>query len=536
MSNNYQHEQDNSKPLFTEDIFYYLEKYFDDKPINQMVFSEYEKLKFSLEMKLSYLAKQIEKQLSQEINKRILKTEFYETSFSKASSLEMTHVWYTLWFCNTIPIYFSSELDEQSLSLHIYIEYDKERNFTLYNLRSIYDLTMSFMFYETVIDMVKYRQTFNIENDEVNFFYTKNSDQKEIEKTFKYKTYDFNNTEFYHHNDNNLIKQPIFILEAWTFISQDELLSLSSQEIINKITKFIESFFPLILLFTSHDPQKEIYQYLHIPTYPIEDLIEDTNLEEKELNQYIKTLKRKKHIIFQGSPGTGKTYLAKHISTHLTSSGDGFCELIQFHPSYSYEDFIQGIRPQTSPDGNLEYSMIPGRFLTFCKKAEKHEGMCILIIDEINRANLSQVFGELMYLLEYREEEIHLVGSDQPFKIPENVYIIGTMNTADRSIALVDHALRRRFAFIPIKPNYDILKKYHQKHNPNYDIESLINILKELNKTINDPHYEIGVSFFLTETLPEDLEDIWTMEIEPYLEEYFFDETDKIDKFRWTNI
>ena len=271
--------------------------------------------------------------------------------------------------------------------------------------------------------------------------------------------------------------------------------------------------------------------------YTMMQLIEDTNLEENELNQYIKTLKRKKHIIFQGSPGTGKTYLAKHIANHLTSSeNNGFYELIQFHPSYSYEYFIQGIRPQTSTDGNLEYSMIPGRFLNFCEKAKDCEGMCILIIDEINRANLSQVFGELMYLLEYREEEIQLAGSDQTFKIPENVYIIGTMNTADRSIALVDHALRRRFAFIPIKPNYDILRKYHQKNSPNYDIESLINILIELNKTINDPHYEIGVSFFLTESLLDDLEDIWTMEIEPYLEEYFFDETDKIEQFRWKNI
>ncbi|MDJ0660420.1 MAG: AAA family ATPase [Crocosphaera sp.] len=270
--------------------------------------------------------------------------------------------------------------------------------------------------------------------------------------------------------------------------------------------------------------------------YTMMQLIEDTNLEETKLNQYIKTLKRKKHIIFQGSPGTGKTYLAKHIANHLTSSGDGFYELIQFHPSYSYEDFIQGIRPQTSLDGNLQYSMIPGCFLKFCEKAENCEDMCILIIDEINRANLSQVFGELMYLLEYREEEIQLAGSDQKFKIPENVYIIGTMNTADRSIALVDHALRRRFAFIPIKPNYNILRKYHQKYNPDYDIKPLINILIELNQTINDPHYEIGVSFFLTETLQEDLENIWKMEIEPYLEEYFFDETDKIDKFRWKNI
>ncbi len=121
-----------------------------------------------------------------------------------------------------------------------------------------------------------------------------------------------------------------------------------------------------------------------------------------------------------------------------------------------------GIRPDTK-DGQLTYSMVPGRFIEFCKKAESCEGNCVLIIDEINRANLSQVFGELMYLLEYRDEKICLAGSNEPFGIPPNVYIIGTMNTADRSIALVDHALRRRFSFITLSPNYDVLRNYHEE-------------------------------------------------------------------------
>jgi 5-methylcytosine-specific restriction protein B len=210
----------------------------------------------------------------------------------------------------------------------------------------------------------------------------------------------------------------------------------------------------------------------------------------------------------------------------------GFSELVQFHPAYTYEDFIQGIRPQ-SEDGKLTYPVVPGRFLEFCKKAEVLQDTCVLIIDEINRANLAQVFGELMYLLEYRDQEIPLAGGNR-FRIPENVRIIGTMNTADRSIAQIDHALRRRFAFIELRPNYDVLIKYHL--NTNFDVMDLINVLKQLNQAINDKNYEIGISFFLTPNLREDIEDIWKMEIEPYLEEYFFNNLEKVDEFRWDKI
>src|SRR5690606_11871441 len=128
-------------------------------------------------------------------------------------------------------------------------------------------------------------------------------------------------------------------------------------------------------------------------------------------------------------------------------------------PSYAYEDFMQGIRPQ-SKDGRLEYPLVPGRFLDFCERARSRDGRCVLVIDEINRADLSRVFGELMYLLEYRDREVPLSGG-QRFSIPSNVRIIGTMNTADRSIALVDYALRRRFAFLRLSPNFHVLRRYH---------------------------------------------------------------------------
>ncbi|MEH2353645.1 McrB family protein [Nostoc sp.] len=193
---------------------------------------------------------------------------------------------------------------------------------------------------------------------------------------------------------------------------------------------------------------------------------------------------------------------------------------------------MDSIRPQ-SQNGILAYPLVPGRFLEFCKKAESREDTCVLIIDEINRANLAQVFGELMYLLEYRDREIPLAGGNT-FRIPENVRIIGTMNTADRSIANIDHALRRRFAFIELRPNYKVLRSYHQ--NRGFTVEGLINILQQLNQAIADKNYEIGISFFLTDNLDDDLEDIWRMEIEPYLEEYFFNELEKVENFRWKNI
>jgi len=269
--------------------------------------------------------------------------------------------------------------------------------------------------------------------------------------------------------------------------------------------------------------------------YTLEQCSKSLEIDETELQRWVNNINRKGQIILQGPPGTGKTFIAKKLAEHLTKGKDGFSEIIQFHPSYSYEDFIQGIRPRTK-NGQLTYDLLPGRFLEFCKKAKFYDDICILIIDEINRANLSNVFGELMYLLEYRDQEINLAGSHEPFKIPENVRIIGTMNTADRSIALVDHALRRRFAFIKIAPNYNILKRYHQDDEINFSIDQLIEVLQDINKMINDPNYEIGISFFMIPNIEDNIQDIWEMEIEPYLEEYFYNALDKIEQFRWDKV
>ncbi len=267
--------------------------------------------------------------------------------------------------------------------------------------------------------------------------------------------------------------------------------------------------------------------------YTLAQCAEETSFDEETLASWVRAIERKKQAIIYGPPGTGKTYLARHLARHLIGGGDGFHEIVQFHPAYAYEDFIQGIRPHPQPDGGLHFPIVPGRFLEFCEKATACEGICVLIVDEINRANLARVFGELMYLLEYRDDEVPLAGGGV-FRIPNNVRVIGTMNTADRSIALVDHALRRRFAFLALYPNYDVLRRYHQQTG--FPVEGLIQLLRQLNSQIGDFHYEVGVSFFLREDLAEQIEDIWRMEIEPYLEEYFFDQPDKVKRFRWDQI
>ncbi len=270
--------------------------------------------------------------------------------------------------------------------------------------------------------------------------------------------------------------------------------------------------------------------------YSLEQCSKETGLDKDRLDSWIKAIHRKGQAIIYGPPGTGKTFVADHIARHLIGGGYGFKDIIQFHPAYSYEDFIQGIRPKIrDDDGNLEYSIIPGQFLNFCNRARNCNGMCVLIIDEINRANLARVFGELMYLLEYRGKKIQLAAGEG-FSIPENVRIIGTMNTADRSIALVDHALRRRFAFLRLQPEYGILRMYHEQKRTGFPVDGLIQVLKGLNEDIRDPQYEVGISYFINEDLDDQLEDIWKMEIEPYLEEYFFHDKEKLNNYRWKNI
>ena len=273
--------------------------------------------------------------------------------------------------------------------------------------------------------------------------------------------------------------------------------------------------------------------------YTKENFLKEAYINEEDYGIIVKLLENKKNLILQGAPGVGKTFISKRLVYSLIGSR---CEdrfmMVQFHQSYSYEDFVEGYRP-TEKNFNLE----KGSFYNFSKKAIDDKGNdYYFIIDEINRGNLSKIFGELFMLIENdkRGEKVQLLYSNEEFYIPENLYIIGLMNTADRSIAMIDYALRRRFAFFDLKPGFSSKGfEDYQSNISNDKFDSVINVMKELNATIKDDEtlgegFRIGHSFFCnlnSEDIEEKLNYIIEYEIIPLLKEYWFDEPDKVKQW-----
>ena len=272
-----------------------------------------------------------------------------------------------------------------------------------------------------------------------------------------------------------------------------------------------------------------------LPPLSIAQIATESGFSQMQLAQWVDAIERKGQAIFYGPPGTGKSYMAAQLALNLAGGDDGFVERVQFHPSYAYEDFVQGIRPLAEADGRLTYRVMPGLFLRFCAEAARRRGRCVLLIDEINRADLARVFGEVMQLLEYRDQPLALAAGGH-LRIPANVRILGTMNTADRSIALVDAALRRRFAFLALYPDYDILRHFHHRHATGFPVDRLVAVLRRLNRQIGDADYTLGITFFLRTDLSATLPAIWQTEVEPYLEAYFFDRVEQVAPFRWSAL
>jgi 5-methylcytosine-specific restriction protein B len=247
-----------------------------------------------------------------------------------------------------------------------------------------------------------------------------------------------------------------------------------------------------------------------------------------------------KQVIFYGPPGTGKTFIGKAIAQHLASKEN--TEIIQFHPSFSYEDFFEGFRPAEKSDGSVSLEKVDGPLKRIAAAARANpDKKYVLIIDEINRGNLAKVFGELYFLLEYRDEEISLMYSKkEKFSLPSNLIFIGTMNTADRSIALVDSAIRRRFKFIHLDPTSEpcsqILTKWLQENKlPSVAGE----LLENLNNALSKYEFSVGPAYFMKDKNQsrDNLQLTWKYSIEPLLEEYFYGEwADKHTEFSFDKI
>lgn len=248
------------------------------------------------------------------------------------------------------------------------------------------------------------------------------------------------------------------------------------------------------------------------------------------LAEILDQLRDKRQAIFYGPPGTGKTYIALKLAHHLTDVEA--VELVQFHPSYAYEDFVEGFRP--TEEGR--FALRDGPFKRMAEAArDDPDRTFVLIVDEINRGNVAKVFGELYFLLEYRDEPINLQYSEEEFTLPPNLLIIGTMNSADRSIGLLDGALRRRFRFVSFYPEdeelVNVLPAWLKQNAPT--LTWLAPVLARANQLLNDKHLSIGPSHFLQEGLNEDtVKTIWKYSVLPYLEDQFFGREHELDKFK----
>ncbi len=279
------------------------------------------------------------------------------------------------------------------------------------------------------------------------------------------------------------------------------------------------------------------------PTDFLAEAAADLLVDRAFLDEVVNLLADKKQVILYGPPGTGKTFLAKRLARALVEDHPNRSRLVQFHSAMSYEDFIEGLRPKVLDSGQVTYEVTPGPLIRAAKDAQADpDARYVLIIDEINRANLPKVFGELLFLLEYREEATYLMyRPDQPFTLPENLLIIGTMNTADRSVALVDAALRRRFHFVPFFPHYGpmqgLLGRYLAAKGGRLEIAQLLDAVNdELIAEVGE-HLLIGPSHFMKADLTDDaLRRIWTYNVFPLIEEQIWGRREEIDRWRWDAV
>lgn len=303
---------------------------------------------------------------------------------------------------------------------------------------------------------------------------------------------------------------------------------------LTDITSYTDYVKQLLALFGEDMEEIEEEKAKSFDSYTKDDFLRDVYMDEAQYETLTTLLLTNKNIILQGAPGVGKTYAAKRLAFSMMGEKDtDRVKMVQFHQSYSYEDFIMGFRPTATG-----FELRTGAFYNFCKQAEMDDRPYFFIIDEINRGNLCKIFGELFMLIESdkRDVKLQLLYADEEFSIPSNVHIIGMMNTADRSLAMMDYALRRRFAFYEIEPAFgkEGFKAYKVKlNNPKFD--RLIDCVCRLNEVIEKDEilgagFRIGHSYFCTNSVIDDmwLSNVVKYQLEPLIKEYWFDEPNKV--------
>ncbi len=320
----------------------------------------------------------------------------------------------------------------------------------------------------------------------------------------------------------------------WTHTGEWAAPQESALKTLTDVTKYTDYVKDLEALFSKKEPDEK---QLNTP-YTEKDFLNDVYISKESYESLKALLLDKKNIILQGAPGVGKTFSAKKLAYSIMGEIDkSRVEFIQFHQSYSYEDFIMGYKPNEEGGFYLK----KGVFYNFCKAAKADPNRpYFFIIDEINRGNMSKIFGELLMLIEnqYRGESVKLAYNDELFSVPENLYIIGMMNTADRSLAMIDYALRRRFSFIDMKPGFDSegFKKYQASLNSNLFNKAIetINLVNEViakDDSLGEG-FCIGHSYFCNQIAFSEqwLKNVIDYDIIPMLREYWFDNNQQFEQ------
>jgi 5-methylcytosine-specific restriction protein B len=306
---------------------------------------------------------------------------------------------------------------------------------------------------------------------------------------------------------------------------------LRSDDLANEVLLTFDRLVPLFAAAVEADPSPILSRRAGDPSAPPFDRAafrKETGLGELWLSRTLDLLRLKKQLILQGVPGTGKTHVARCLARLLTANRPDAVRLVQFHPGYSYEEFVEGIRPQ-STDGGVAYPVTAGVLTAFAAAATARPAdPYVLLIDEVNRGNLPRVFGELLFLLEYRDQAVTLPYSKREFRLPPNLYLLGTMNPSDRSTGALDQALRRRFSFVDMPPDPAVLATWLEAHPP-ADGDAfggrVVRLFEELNRRLTrdlGPEKQVGHSAFMVPGLTEEqLRAVWDHHVRPVLAEHF---------------